>query len=119
MPDSTLPIVKGTLDLLVLKALAAGSMHGFEITTWIENRSGGTLGFDDSAIYHALYRMEKRGWVEAEWGVTDNNRKARYYGLTKAGRVHLAEETDRLVRFAETMTGILTEPVRPIERSGG
>lgn len=110
MNKQTLPIVKGTLDLLVLKALAGESMHGFEITTWIEERSGGTLGFDDSAIYHALYRMEKRAWVEAEWGVTDNNRKARYYGLTKAGRRHLAVETENLARFAETMMGILTAP---------
>jgi PadR family transcriptional regulator len=110
-PD--LPVIKGTLDLLVLKALGAGAMHGFEITTWIEDRSGGTLAFDDSAIYHALYRMEKRGWIEADWGVTGNNRKARYYELTAAGRKHLAVETERLIRFAETMTGILTGPVRP------
>lgn len=103
-----MPVVKGTLDLLVLKALSWAPMHGFEVTTWIEERSAGALGFDDSAVYQALYRMEKRGLIEAAWGVTENNRKARYYGLAPEGREHLAAETARLLRFAETVTGILT-----------
>ena len=107
-----LPVVKGTLDLLVLKALTNGAMHGFEITTWIEDQSGGSLGFDDSAVYHALYRMEKRGQIAADWGVTENNRRARYYRLTRAGRKHLNAETKRVVRFADTMLGILTRPSR-------
>jgi PadR family transcriptional regulator len=106
----TLPVVKGTLDLLVLKALTADALHGFEITAWIEDRSGGTLGFDDSAVYHALYRLERRGMISADWGVTENNRRARYYHLTRAGRKHLAVETDRLIRFTDTMVEILTSP---------
>jgi len=106
----SLPVVKGTLDLLVLRALTDGDMHGFEVTSWIEAKSGGSLEFDDSAIYHALYRLEKRGLIAADWGVTENNRKARYYQLLKAGREHLEAETDRLVRFADTMVGILTSP---------
>jgi len=103
-------IVKGTLDLLVLKALDQAEMHGFEITTWIEAKSGGSLEFDESAIYHALYRLEKRGLIEADWGVTANNRRARYYRLLNAGREHLARETEQLVRFTDTMVGILTSP---------
>lgn len=103
-----LPIVKGTLDLLALKALLGRPKHGFEVTSWIEEGSRGRLAFDDSAIYQALYRLEKRGLVEADWGVTENNRRARYYELTAAGREHLREETERLVRYSEIVTGLLT-----------
>lgn len=111
-PDP-LALVKGTLDVLVLRALAWGPMHGFEITTWLEDRSGGALGVDDSALYQALHRLEARLLVAAEWGVTTNNRRARYYRLTEAGRAHLADETARWVRYAETVTGILTAPPAP------
>jgi PadR family transcriptional regulator PadR len=104
----TLPLMKGTLDVLVLKALAWAPMHGFEITTWLEDRSGGTLGVQDSAMYQALQRLGARGLVSAEWGLTPNNQKARYYSLTKAGRGHLAAETEQWVRYADTVTTILT-----------
>ena len=103
-----LPVVKGTLDVLVLKALSWTPMHGFEIVTWLEARSGGGLGVDDSALYQALYRMEERGLVAADWGVTDNNRRARYYRVTARGRRYLAAETARWARYAELVTGILT-----------
>ena len=109
MGDS-LAILKGTLDLLVLKALTNGERHGFEITQWIEERSGGTLDFDDSGVYHALYRLEKRGLVKADWGVTAKNRQARYYSLTRKGSAHLTEETDRLLQYAATLGAILTSP---------
>ena len=105
-----IPIVKGTLDVLVLRALAWAPMHGFEIATWLEDRSGGALDVDDSALYQALHRMEERGLVEAEWGVTEKNRRARYYRATAAGRAHLRAETTRWIRYAETVTGILTAP---------
>jgi transcriptional regulator len=112
VPDP-LPLVKGTLDVLVLKALSWTPMHGFEITSWLESRSGGAIGVQDSALYQALHRMEGRGLVAAEWGVTDNNQRARYYRLTKAGRAHLAAETRQWVRYAETVTGILTSAAGP------
>ena len=105
-------LVKGTLDALVLKALSWGPMHGFEVTSWLEERSGGTLDVEESALYQALYRLEARGLVEAEWGVTENNRRARYYRLTSAGRAHLRAETARWLRYAELVTGILTAPAR-------
>jgi PadR family transcriptional regulator, regulatory protein PadR len=108
-----LPLVKGTLDVLVLKALAWAPMHGFEITSWLESRSGGALGVQDSALYQALHRLEARGLARAEWGVTANNQRARYYALTAAGRAHLAAETARWVRYAETVTGILTAAPGP------
>ena len=108
-----LPLVKGTLDVLVLKALAWTPMHGFEITTWLEARSGGALGVQDSALYQALHRLEARGLARAEWGVTAQNQRARYYRLTPAGQAHLAAETAQWVRYAATVTGILTaEPTR-------
>ena len=109
--SDALPLVKGTLDVLVLRALAWGPMHGFEITCWLEERSAGALGVDDSALYQALNRLEGRALLAAEWGTTGNNRRARYYRLTPAGEAHLAAETTRWVRYAETVTDILTGPV--------
>jgi PadR family transcriptional regulator, regulatory protein PadR len=108
------PLVKGTLDVLVLKALSWAPMHGFEITTWLEDRSRGALAVEDSALYQALHRMEERGLVSAQWGVTANNRRARYYEVTEAGRAHLRAETTRWVRYAETVTGILTAGDTPL-----
>lgn len=114
MPASkALPIVKGTLDLLVLKALSATPMHGFEIVTWLESHSEGGLGIVDSALYQALYRMEGRGLVAADWGVTDNNRQARYYRVTGKGRRHLEAETRRWMRYADLVSGILSTPPEP------
>jgi transcriptional regulator len=111
--SGSLPLVKGTLDLLVLKALSWTPMHGFEITTWLEARSDGALGVQDSALYQALHRLEERALAAADWGVTENNQRARYYKLTKAGRAHLAAETRQWVRYAETVTGILTTAAGP------
>jgi transcriptional regulator len=108
-----LPLVKGTLDMLVLKALSWTPMHGFEITQWLEARSGGTLGVQDSALYQALHRLEARGLAAADWGVTANNQRARYYRLTDAGRAHLAAGTDQWVRYAATVTDILTAAAGP------
>ena len=108
----TLPVVKGTLDVLVLKALSWGPMHGFEVTTWLEGRSSGALGVEDSALYQAFYRLEARTLVSAEWGVTENNRKARYYRITSAGRAHLKTQTAQWLQYAETVSDILTAPAR-------
>ena len=111
--SDALPLVKGTLDVLVLKALSWAPMHGFEITAWLEARSGGALGVQDSALYQALHRLEARGLAAAAWGVTANNQRARYYRLTDAGRAHLAAETAQWLRYAETVTGILTSAPQP------
>jgi PadR family transcriptional regulator, regulatory protein PadR len=105
MPN--LPLVKGTLDVLVLKALSWSPMHGFEITRWLEQQSGGRLEIEDSALYQALYRLEERGLADAKWGVTENNRRARYYAITRTGRSHLKEEVSRLTEYAATLTSIL------------
>ena len=109
---SQLSLVKGTLDVLVLKALLTGPMHGFEITSWLEDRSDGALEIEDSALYQALHRMEERELISAEWGVTENNRRARFYRVTSQGRAHLGAETKKWVRYADTVTRILTTPPR-------
>jgi PadR family transcriptional regulator PadR len=108
-----LPLLKGTLDLLVLKTLSWGAMHGFGISSWLETQSGGALGVDDSALYQALHRLEGRGYVDAEWGVTENNRRARWYRLTPAGRSHLQAETDTWMRYTHSVTAILALAGRP------
>lgn len=107
---ASLPILKGTLDLLVLRALSWTPMHGFEIVSWLERAARGSLDVEDSALYQALYRLEERGLLEAEWGVTDNNRRARYYSLSATGRAHLRAETRRWMRYANTVSAILTAP---------
>ena len=105
-----LAVLRGTLDVLVLKALTWGPMHGFEITAWIEARATGNLDIVDSALYQSLYRLEERRAITADWGVTENNRKARYYTITPAGRAELRAETARWNRYAETVTDILNTP---------
>ena len=102
-----LSLVKGTLDVLVLKTLSWGPMHGFEITSWLEDRSGGALDVEDSALYQALHRLEERGLVVAEWGVTENNRQARFYKLTPAGRKRLAEERATWARVSRAVDLVL------------
>lgn len=111
--DEQLPLVKGTVDLLVLKALSWVPMHGFGISIWLEQQSDGALGLDDSAMYQVLHRLESRGFVKAEWGVTDNNRKARYYRLTPSGRAHLKSSTDVWLRYSRSVTAIVTLRSRP------
>jgi transcriptional regulator len=110
-----LAVVKGTLDVLVLKALSQQAMHGFEVTRWLEQRSGKRLELEDAALYQALYRMEKRGLVRAEWGVTEHNRSARYYQLTPLGRKHLKQQTAQWLRYAEIVSDILIYPRRPAD----
>ncbi|HXE60065.1 MAG TPA: PadR family transcriptional regulator [Gemmatimonadaceae bacterium] len=106
--SEALPLLKGTVDLLVLKALTLGPMHGFGIALWLEEHSSGTLNMDDSATYQVLHRLESKDLVSAEWGVTENNRKARYYRLTAAGRKHLRAETEMWLRYTRSVTSILT-----------
>lgn len=110
--DDTLPLLKGTLDLLILKTLSWGPMHGYAIATWLEERSTGTLGVDDSALYQALQRMEGRGWLSAEWGTTELNRRARYYKLTAAGRQRLRTESAVWARYTKSVSAILSLATR-------
>jgi PadR family transcriptional regulator, regulatory protein PadR len=100
-------LLKGTVDVLVLKALSWGPMHAFEVTAWLEERSGGRLNVEDAALMQALHRMEERGLLTAEWGVTEKGRRARYYRPTRAGRAHLAAESERLTDYVDALTTVL------------
>src|SRR4051812_16825057 len=100
-------LLKGTLDVLVLKTLSWTPMHAFEITTWLESRTTGRIVVDDAALLQALHRMEERKLIVAEWGVTKNGRRARYYKLTTTGRAFLRAESERLVDHFEALTSVL------------
>jgi transcriptional regulator len=102
--------LRGTLDVLVLRALLGGPMHGYEIGEWIERRGKDNLDILDSALYQALYRLEQQRLIDAQWGVTGNNRRARYYSITRRGRGHLRDETASWLRYAQTVTSILADP---------
>ncbi len=106
-PDR-LTVLRGTLDVLVLQAVSERPLHGFEISLWLDEHADQPLNIDDSALYQALHRLEARGFLRGEWGVSDNNRRAKYYGLTATGRTHLAEERRRLMSYAATITSLLS-----------
>jgi PadR family transcriptional regulator len=99
--------LRGSIDLLILKALALQPMHGWGIGLRIEQVSRGRLDVNQGSLYPALQRLEHRGWIESEWQNTENNRRARYYSLTRDGRKALGEEVDKWKRFAETMALVL------------
>jgi PadR family transcriptional regulator, regulatory protein PadR len=101
-------LLRGTLDVLVLKTLSWTPMHAFEIATWLEEKSSGRVAVDDAALLQALHRLEERGLIAAEWGVTGNARRARYYRLTRSGQQHLKAETERLVDHFDALTTILS-----------
>jgi transcriptional regulator len=107
LPRDTSDLLHGTLDLLVLKALATTPMHGFGLSKWIEQRTNNELEIVDSALYKALHRLEDSGAITAEWGVSENNRKAKYYSLTPRGRQLLRTETATFKRYVSAMMGIL------------
>jgi len=99
--------LRGSIDLLILKALALQPMHGWGIGLRIQQISRGRLDVNQGSLYPALQRLEHRGWIESDWENTENNRRARYYTLTKEGRKALGEEVDKWKRFAETMALVL------------
>ena len=105
--DDSLDLLKGTLDVLVLKALTWGPRHGYAVARWIEDATTGTLQIEEGALYHALHRLEKRGAVTSEWGVSETNRRAKYYTLTPAGRRTLTAQTDSWTRYAEAVFAAL------------
>ena len=101
-------VLQGTLDLMVLKTVATmGAMHGWGVARRIQQVSQNTLQLTQGTIYPALLRLEQRGWIAAEWGTSDNNRKARFYSITKAGRKQLREETESWERMMATINRVL------------
>lgn len=102
-----LDLLQGTLDVLILKTLSPGPRHGYAIATWVSEQTGGVLLVEEGALYPALHRLEKRGLLESEWGLSENNRKAKYYRLTAAGRVELRAETKLWERYSAAVASIL------------
>ena len=100
-------LLHGTLEVLILKTLSWGPMHGFGIGRWIEQLSGNDLRIEEGSLYPALYRMEQKGWIKAEWGVTENNRRAKYYKLTKTGRKQLEGEVSSYARLSDAIAKVL------------
>lgn len=107
MPKTPADLLYGTLDVLVLKSLSWKPMHGYAISTWLRDRSGGTFDVDDAALYKALHRLEAQGAVASQWGLTENNRKAKYYQLAAAGRRQLRQERATWQTYALTVSRIL------------
>ncbi|MDQ3997094.1 MAG: PadR family transcriptional regulator [Gemmatimonadota bacterium] len=112
-PPTRDALLQGTLDLLVLRVLALGPHHGHGIAVAIEARSGDTLLVDHGSLYPALQRLEERGWVRGAWGISDNNRRARFYSLTAAGRKQLTVETGRWNRLVESIARVLDPDPTP------
>jgi transcriptional regulator len=110
MPKPSLPLLQGTVDLLILQALRGGPAHGYTVSRWIHDRTDGILATEDAALYQALHRLEARGWLASEWGVSDNNRRAKYYSLTAAGRRQLRQEIAAWRRYADAMVKVISEP---------
>jgi len=107
MADDRLDLPQGTLDLLILKALSLEPMHGWAITQRIQQVSRDTLQIPQGSLYPALHRLERRGWIRAAWGASDNNRKAKFYGLTAAGRKRLSAETSDWARLTAAVGLVL------------
>ncbi len=100
-------LLQGTLDLLILKTLTAGAMHGYAIAQRIQQRSDDVLVVEEGSLYPALYRMEEKGWIRAAWGKSENNRRAKFYELTRTGRKQLEEETALWERLHRAITLVL------------
>ena len=105
--DDRLDLPQGTLDLLILKALSLGPQHGWAISERLHEVSRATLSIPQGSLYPALHRLERRGWIRAEWGASDNNRKAKYYELTRPGRAQLASEKESWTRLTRAVGLVL------------
>jgi PadR family transcriptional regulator, regulatory protein PadR len=113
MPRGEVDVLQGTLDMLVLKALAWGQMHGYSILAWLRETTDGELRIEDAALYPALHRMEARGLIEAEWGLSENNRKAKFYRLTTRGRRELRSEVESWTRYVSVIGKVMAAAEQP------
>jgi transcriptional regulator len=118
LDKAQLELVRGTLDVLILKALAWGPLHGYAITNLIRRQTDDALLVEEGTLYPALWRLENKGLIEGEWGLSENNRKARFYRLTTEGRRHLREETKTWEAYAAAVSKLLgaTKPPLPEEK---
>lgn len=113
MSEDQLDLPQGTLDLLILKSLALEPRHGWAISERLHQISSATLNIRQGSLYPALHRLERRGWIKASWGTSDNNRRAKYYALTPAGRARLKVETANWKRYAAAVFAALEAPAQP------
>ena len=107
MRDDNLNLLQGTLDILVLKALVFGPEHGYAVARWIRETTDDALQIEEGALYTALHRLHKRGWLESDWGLSENNRKAKFYSLTPEGRRHLRAGASSWARYAEAVFKVM------------
>lgn len=107
MSHTTLTLLQGTVDLLILKALQQGPSHGYSVTRWVRERTDGVISMEDAALYQALHRLEAKGWITSEWGLSENNRRAKYYALTSDGRRQLRTEVSVWKRYAEAVFKVI------------
>jgi PadR family transcriptional regulator, regulatory protein PadR len=107
MPIGSAELLQGTLQILILKALLAESTHGFGIARWIERTTDDVLRVEEGSLYPALRRLEEKGYVRSDWGLSENNRRARYYALTAAGRAHLRREATAWARYSMAVTRVM------------
>lgn len=107
MTDERFALLPGTLEMLVLKTLARGPQHGYAIARSIQEKSADVLRIEEGSLYPALHRMERRGWIDAEWGPSESNRRAKFYGLTKAGREELKVQTENWSRVSGAIEQVL------------
>lgn len=108
MARDDISMLQGTLDVLVLKTLSWGPMHGYAVARWLQGVTDDVLQIEEGSLYPSLHRMERKGWVASEWGLSENNRRAKYYTLTSLGRRHLREESRGWDAFAGAVTKVLT-----------
>jgi len=107
--DKEAGLLQGTVELLVLKTLSWGPMHGYGIASWIERVTDDALRVEEGSLYPALYRMSAKGWITAEWGLSENNRRAKYYALTAKGRKQLRAEVASWKHYVATVNGLLEQ----------
>lgn len=113
MAKEPVELLQGTLDLLILKTLSWGTTHGYGIARWIQHVTGDVLRVEEGSLYPALHRLEKRGWISSDWGLSENNRRAKYYELTTRGRQQLRTETSTWGVFADAVGKVLTSDDQP------
>ncbi len=113
MAETSLEVLKGTLGVLILKALSWGPAHGYNVARWIRQVTKGDLQIEEGALYPAMHRLERKGRIEAEWGLSENNRRAKFYRLTELGRHELHAEASSWGRFARAMNRVLNTTERP------
>jgi transcriptional regulator len=113
MDNDSIELLQGTLDLLILKTLSWGSAHGYAIARWIQDTTGDVLRIEEGSLYPALHRLERRGWITSDWGLSENNRRAKYYKLTARGRSQLRTETSTWSAFSTAVSRVLTSTDEP------